>query len=530
MNMTNLTLSFRETKRISMIMIILPLILSCFSHLWNPIGFPSIHGDEGHYIRRALILLEGGPPQESNRYDHPFFGQFLLSGIFWLVGYPGSLTNSEDIDTNTIGNLFLVPRIIIGIFAVIDTFLIFKIAERRYNKEIGFIASIFFAVMPSTFFVRYVLLESIQLPFILLAILLAIYYTKNNKGQFGHVGNRKRVFTILLSGISLGIAIFTKLPAFTMIPLVGYYIFKNNNKRIKYLGLWFVPTIIIPLLWPAYAIMTNAFEDWQEGVLWQTEREGPGILTIATFLKFDPVLIILGLAGIVYSTVVRKSAFYLLWLIPMLIFFQASGFVRTFHVIPLLPLFCISSGDMIVDLSSRLMKENLKNRKLSKIVVISAIGVFGLVTSTILVTTNMNTSFFELYAFITQILPKHVEGTNETNDNVTVIGNNWVISSFEWIPNYVYEGGHEFKTFYSKADIETEKVLLIVDARFDDFLSRSFSNDKINIESMSQVKEINSESKTIKVFDERDRGLDKYPYINLPENRGIRHVEIKSNY
>ena len=149
-----------------------------------------------------------------------------------------------------------------------------KIAERRYNKEIGFIASIFFAVMPSTFFVRYVLLESIQLPFILLAILLAIYYTKNNKGQFGHVGNRKRVFTILLSGISLGIAIFTKLPAFTMIPLVGYYIFKNNNKRIKYLGLWFVPTIIIPLLWPAYAIMTNAFEDWQEGVLWQTERKG----------------------------------------------------------------------------------------------------------------------------------------------------------------------------------------------------------------------------------------------------------------
>ena len=46
---------------------------------------------------------------------------------------------------------------------------------------------------------------------------------------------------ILISGIFLGLAIFTKIPAFTMIPLVGYLIFtaanavdnNNNNKRGK---------------------------------------------------------------------------------------------------------------------------------------------------------------------------------------------------------------------------------------------------------------------------------------------------------
>ena len=74
------------------ILIFIPLLLSAFLHLWNPAGFPSIHGDEGHYIRRALILLQGGPPQETDfRYDHPFFGQIMLAGLFTVVGYPGSI-------------------------------------------------------------------------------------------------------------------------------------------------------------------------------------------------------------------------------------------------------------------------------------------------------------------------------------------------------------------------------------------------------------------------------------------------------
>src|SRR5688500_14332706 len=97
MDMINLVSWFRKTKRMSIITIILARVLSFLTHLWNPVGFPFVHGDEGHYIRRALILLEGGPPQESNRYDHPFFGQFLLSGIFLLIDYPGSLIHSKEV-------------------------------------------------------------------------------------------------------------------------------------------------------------------------------------------------------------------------------------------------------------------------------------------------------------------------------------------------------------------------------------------------------------------------------------------------
>ncbi len=182
---------------------------------------------------------------------------------------------------------------------------------------------------------------------------------------------------------------------------------------------------------------------------------------------------------------------------------------------------------MLVDLSNRIPAENLKSKKLSKIIVISAIGVFGLVSTTVLVTTNLNSSFFDLYAFITQVLKNSVE---RESGRVTVIGNNWAISSFEWIPNYVYKTEHEFKTFYSREQVQTERALLIIDTRFGDFLSRNFNSEDTNLQSMSQVKDINSKSKTLKVFNEKDRGFDKYPYVNLPDNRGIRHVEVKSNY
>ena len=47
-----------------------------------------------------------------------------------------------------------------GILAVVDTFLIYKIAERRYNRNVAFIAAILFAVMPYTWLIRRVLIRA----------------------------------------------------------------------------------------------------------------------------------------------------------------------------------------------------------------------------------------------------------------------------------------------------------------------------------------------------------------------------------
>src|SRR5919108_355174 len=175
-----------------------PLILTTFTHLWNPIGFPDIFYDEGIYMRRALHVLEGLGPQESYFYDNPFFGQLFLAAMLGIIGYPDSV-NPDSGDIRSIEVLYIVPRIIIGILAVIDTLIIYKIAELHYNWKVALFASILYAVMPMTWLTRRILLDSILLPFLLSSILFAIYLRNSNY----------KFVPILISGISLGLAIFT---------------------------------------------------------------------------------------------------------------------------------------------------------------------------------------------------------------------------------------------------------------------------------------------------------------------------------
>jgi dolichyl-phosphate-mannose--protein O-mannosyl transferase len=112
-------------------------------------------------------------------YDHPYFGQYFLAGMLAIVGYPESLnlssTTTDGEIMNSIKMLYLIPRVLMGVLAVFDTFLLYKIAERRYNRTIALIASILFAVMPITWLLRKIFLESLLLPLLLSSILFALY-------------------------------------------------------------------------------------------------------------------------------------------------------------------------------------------------------------------------------------------------------------------------------------------------------------------------------------------------------------------
>ncbi|HEX2014364.1 MAG TPA: hypothetical protein VLA68_03970, partial [Nitrososphaera sp.] len=153
----------KEAYRTFRLAILVPIALSSFTHLWNPAGFPDLFFDEGIYMRRAMHVLDFGSPQEAFFHDHPFFGQIVLAGAMAAIGYPDSLNPAGD--AQSMASLYAAPRILMGIFAVADTFLIYKISERRYNSKVAIIASVLFAVMPITWFVRRILLDSILLPF-----------------------------------------------------------------------------------------------------------------------------------------------------------------------------------------------------------------------------------------------------------------------------------------------------------------------------------------------------------------------------
>ena len=157
----------------------MPLALSAFTHIWNAVGFPDQAPDDGTYIRRALRVLGGLGPQQDTFYDHPYFGQIFLGTVFTLIGYPDLGVPSvpasvQDLELS-IEMLYTIPRILMGLLAVADTFLIYKIAERRYNRNVAFIAAILFAVTPLGWLFRRMYLDPIQLPFLLTSILFALY-------------------------------------------------------------------------------------------------------------------------------------------------------------------------------------------------------------------------------------------------------------------------------------------------------------------------------------------------------------------
>jgi 4-amino-4-deoxy-L-arabinose transferase-like glycosyltransferase len=443
-------------------LLIIPLSLSGFVHLWNPVGFPDLFSDEGVYMRRALHVLQGSGPQEMEThfdqtyYDHPFFGQLFLAGIFWIVGYPDSLNSS---DVQSIEMLFAVPRILMGVLAVIDTFLVFKISQYRYNRNVAFIAAILFAVMPMSWLTRRILLDSILLPFLLTSIFFAVYkidhtnVLKNKNQQLNY-----NILLVLLSGICLGLAIFTKIPVFVTIPLVAFLIFTNNKRSLKILGLWFVPVILIPTIWPVYSVAVGHFTDWVDTVLYQANRHGiPFLKTMAELTLIDPVLVVLATAGLIFA-ILKKEAFILLWAIPNLVYFSAVGWVPNHLFIPLIPLACIAVAVLIINLSGRIKRKNIQ--KMLPWAVISAIGMFGLVSTTMLITTNVSADQIQVIKFISGYLDNY----NTRNENITLVAN----PIYTWIFKYIYHGDHLLNVIreFDYEPVKTNKVLLITDIEY----------------------------------------------------------------
>jgi len=500
----------RQAYSVSMSLVLIPLALSAYTHLWNPVGFPNLFYDEGVYIRRAMHVMEGLGPQEAYYYDHPFFGQIFLGGMLTIIGYPESLNPSPDMQS--IESLYQVPRILMGILAVIDTFLIYKISERMYNRNIALFASILFAVMPVAWFTRMILLDSILLPFLLFSIFLAVYATKSKSEK----NNNNNNILIVLSGVFLGIAIFTKIPAFTMIPLVAFLIYRNNNRSLKALGIWFVPVILIPLIWPAQSILAGAFTSWTNDVLWQINRENAGLPWIVFLLAItDPFIFAAGFGGLAYSFV-RRDYFILLWILPFMAFLGVLGYTNFFYWIPILPALCIGAAKLLFDI---IEKSKKITQKTLTVAILSSIVVFGLTSTTLLIVTDVTSAQIESAAYVARYLDQTEDGAA---GNPTVVSN----PIYSWIFKYVFDKDHIFSDYrdmlYFPVDTAKSRVLLIADPRF---------TLDIGNEDNQLLHELYSNTSTIATFKGKVTNFDLglYPYTSMIENYEGSEVAIRLN-
>ena len=477
------------TLKQSGMLVLIPIVLAFLVHLWNAGGFPPIHPDESAYLIKTMRVLTGYgvqndiPLATDQIYTHPHFGQLFLAGTLAMTGYPNTLDLKPS--EQSMSSLYAVPRFIMGLLAVLDTIIIYYIARRKFDTGVALVASSLFAVLPATLVLRQVFLDNIMLPFILLSILFALY-NKPNNGKYHY---------ILFSGISLGLAIYTKIPAFTMIPLVGYLIF-INSKRINSVALWLVPVIVIPCLWPAYALSVGQFDLWIDGITAQASRQGEpnsSILdSLIRTLKIDPVILIIGILGLIYAAA-RKQYWIILWVVPFLIFSYFIGRVVPFHLVLIFPPLCISASLLLI----QGFKFKLWRRLISPVLIFSIIC-FGLVVSMLLITLDVNSHQFKTQAVVVERL----------SDNNTVFVGRQVYS---WIPRYVFHiSFDEFSRESLPARWNESKILLVYNG-------------------MRQDSELRNDTKLILHFN-RPILPEYYPYTGVTFNRAIwKQVDVRIN-
>ena len=106
-------------------------------------------------------------------------------------------------------------------------------------------------------------------------------------------------------------------------------------------------------------------------------------------------------------------------------------------------------------------------------IIISGIAIFGLASTTMIIATNDNSSYFEAAAFVVRYL--HNDTNSNADDNyynnnkITVISNPF----YSWIPLDVFHLNHaRYIDYYNdKIPLKTKNVLLTVDPPMIDRLS-----------------------------------------------------------
>ena len=416
--------------------ILIPLILATFIHLLNPVGFPDIFFDEGIYMRRAMNTIDTGNPQESYLYDHPYLGQIILAGVLTITNYP-----PENITTDpaSLQNLYLIPRVFMGIIAILSTFLVYQIAKEKFSGNVALLSSTLFAIMPYTWIFDRILLDSILLPFLLTSILLAIHFAKP----------QGKMWLAPVSGMMLGLAIFTKIPAFVFIPLVIWIIFQKR-KKFSDMVIWIIPVLLIPMLWPANSVFLDQFDLWIKDVLWQSQRSNSILEIVGYFLRIDPVLFVIGMAGVIHSAI-TKNKFVLFWFIPFIIFLSLIGFKQYFHWIPVIPILCIAASIWLLDIPNKI--KYLQSKTIHRII-IASILVFGF-SSTILITTNdISYNQFEALSYV-------LENQNDQNTILAGPAYSWILYDIFSVDNVPTD--YSSVLFYP---IETREITVIADPHF----------------------------------------------------------------
>jgi hypothetical protein len=196
-------------------------------------------------------------------------------------------------------------------------------------------------------------------------------------------------------------------------------------------------------------------------------------------------------------------------------FLGFMGYTNFFYWIPVLPALCIGAAKLILDMIEKTRK--ITQRALT-IAVLSSIVGFGLVSTTLLIVTDVTSAQLETAAYAS----RYLEGGGGNEKNLTVISN----PVYSWVLKYVFEKDNIMSDYrdllYFSINTSRSGVLLIDDPRFR--LDMRAENNQLLQELQHNTSSIANFEGKVTNFD-----LGLYPYTSMIENYEGSEVTIRLN-
>jgi hypothetical protein len=278
--------------------------------------------------------------------------------------------------------------------------------------------------------------------------------------------------------------------------------------------------------------MSGELGQWFDGVIWQAtsrQSEDKTLFDVGfSFLRSDPVILILGAVGIIYLTV-RREFFGIIWAFPYITFLYVVAWVNHFHFILILPILCISIAKIIHDLPSI-----VRIKRMDTIIptgIIAAIVLFGFVSTITLISANLSYIQLQTASYISkEISPKAIASNDNKDSNqrlqVTVITG----PVYSWIFKYAYHNEAAFSHIRDTQPIHTDKIILLIDSLYKRLTTRSEAENQTQLTRLSDVY---NNTELAALFEKLPANYSKkaYPFTGIDSaDSGLTASEIRKNY
>src|SRR3990170_6008156 len=294
-------------------------------HFPNLLSYPAWFFDEGAYLTFSNQWLRTG---QLTYYGHPFVPLAVLAALFATV----------DLSS------YLIPRILMTAFSVVDGVVLYKIGRALYSKGEGFalVASLIYVASPlSARYLRLVVVDNFMTLFLLASFLLIVTQPRDK----------------IISALLFGGALASKQTALFFVPALLLY-FRHQKRTASSVVIWLLFAAIVPALWVIYGVYQLGgpaqFLASQFGLtaLGGERAVNAGSLILQRITSRDPFLFV-GLAGVVWALYRRDWTVVLpiTYLVSFVVLFIKISVV---YLIPVLPFFSLLAAGFLFDIVKRL--------------------------------------------------------------------------------------------------------------------------------------------------------------------------------